>query len=141
MKINGSWLTCTTDGEDLDYFFELYDMYPQNVIADYELQKHIVPPNIKAVIVLEYDGSINQSFIKEHDDMFIVWADGRCDTIFNTDGIAFLEWHKDQQLVKQWALDNSPFEMNDDDLEECRFDMSLLPEGITRDQVIFVTQL
>jgi hypothetical protein len=141
MKIHGKWLTKTTDAEDLKWFVDLYEMTPDQIIKDYKLEQHIINPEIKAIVFLEYDGSINQMFIIEPNDLVIVWAEGRCDTIFNTDGIAFMELHRDQQLIAQWAMGDSPYEMNDEDLEECEFDMSKLPEGITRDQVIFVAQL
>lgn len=141
MKVIGKWLTETSKESDRKWFIDLYEMTPEQIIKDYELEQHIVNPEIKAIVFPEYDGEINQMFIIEPGDLVIVWAQGRCDSIFNTDGIAFMEHHRDQKLVAQWAMDNSPYEMNDEDLEECEFDMSKLPEGIIREQVIFVAQL
>ena len=141
MKVIGKWLTETTNESELKWFVDLYEMTPEQIIEDYKLEQHIVNPEIRAIVFPEYDGTINQMFILEPNDMVIVWGEGCHDTFFNTDGIAFMELHRDQQLVAQWAMDNSPYEMNDDDLEECEFDMSKLPEGITREQVIFVAQL
>ena len=143
MKVIGKWLTETSKESDLKWFVDLYEKTPEQIIDDYELEQHIVNPEIKAIVFPEYDGTINQMFIIEPDDLVIVWAQGRCDSIFNTDGIAFIELHEREsgKLRFQWAMDNSPYEMNDDDLEECEFDFSKLPEGISREQVIFVAQL
>jgi hypothetical protein len=142
MKVIGKWLTETTSDEGLQYFRDLYDQTPSQMIGDYELEQHIVNPEIKAIIFPEYDGEINQMFLIDPEDLVIVWAQGCCDSVFNTDGIAFMELHdRNGNMRFQWAMDNSPYEMNDDDLEECEFDMSKLPEGITREQVIFVAQL
>ena len=143
MKVIGKWLTETSDDKDYRWFFDLYEMTPEQIIKGYELERFVVPENIKAIVFPEYDGEVMQTFIIEDGDEVVVWADGRCDTIFNTDGIAFMELHARgvDKMRFQWAIDNSPYEMNDDDLEECDFDMSKLPEGITREQVIFVAQL
>lgn len=142
MKVIGKWLTETTNEPERKWFIDLYEMTPEQIIMDYELEQHIVNPEIRAIVFPEYDGTINQMFILEPNDMVIVWAQGRCDSIFNTDGIAFMELHdRNGNMRFQWAMDNSPYEMNDDDLEECEFDMSKLPEGISREQVIFVAQL
>lgn len=143
MKVIGKWLTETSKESDFKWFVDLYEKTPEQIIKDYELERFVVPEHIKAIILPEYDGDINQIFIIEDGDEVVVLAQGRCDSIFNTDGIAFMELH-DKATGKmrfQWTLDNSPYEMNDDDLEEIEFDMSKLPEGITRDQVIFVAQL
>lgn len=141
MKVIGKWLTETSNEEDLKWFVDLYEKTPQQIILDYELTPRTVPANIKLIVFPEYDGEINQMFELEPNDMVIVWGEGCWDTVFNTSGIAVMELHRDQQLVSQWTIENSPYEMNDEDLEEIEFDMSKLPEGITREQVIFVAQL
>ena len=142
MKVIGKWLTETSKESELKWFVDLYEMTPEQIIKDYKLERFVIPENIKAIVFPEYDGEVNQTFIIEDGDEVIVWSGGCCDTIFNTDGIAFMELHdRNGNMRFQWAMDNSPYEMNDDDLEEVEFDMSKLPEGITREQVIFVAQL
>lgn len=141
MKVHGKWLTQTTDAKQLEWFVDLYEMTPEQIIKDYKLEVRSVPENIKLIVFPEYDGSINQIFEIEDGDMIFVWGGGCCGTIFNTDGIAFMDLVRDDKVIAQWVMDNSPYEMNDDDLEECEFDMSKLPEGISREQVIFVAQL
>ena len=141
MKVIGDWLTKTSSVEGLKYFEMLYETTPEQVIKDYELEKFVVPEHIKAIVCPEYDGTINQVFIIEPDDLVIVWAEGCCDTIFNTDGMAFMDLYRNGEHIARWCMDNSPYEMNEQDLEEVEFDFSQLPEGISREQVIFVAQL
>lgn len=141
MKVIGKWLTETTTDEGLKFFEMMYEMTPAECIKRYELERIAVPEHIKAIVCPEYDGTVNQMFLLEDGDEVFAWSEGCYDTVFNTCGIAFMELVRDDILIAQWTLDNSPYEMNDDDLEEIEFDMSKLPEGITRDQVIFVAQL
>lgn len=143
MKVIGKWLTQTSTIEGLKFFEMLYEMKPEQVIKDYELERFVIPEHVKAIVLPEYNGDINQTFIIERElgDEVIVLSGGCCDTIFNTDGMAFMDLFRNGEHLSRWVLDNSPYEMNDDDLEECEFDFNKLPEGVTRDQVIFVAQL
>lgn len=143
MLIKGKWLDQVYTGSGLNSFTNLYDSTPDQIIKDYELSRIKVPDSIKLIVFpCEYSkDKVQQTFQLEDGDSVYCWSEGYYDTVFNTSGIAFMELERDGILLCRWSLENSPYEMNDEDLEEIEFDMSVLPEGITRDQTIFVQQL
>lgn len=142
MKIEGTWLTQTDTTHGMQFFLDMYEMTVQELIRDYRLEARAFPEDKNVLCILEYDGTVNQLFIFEDGEYAKVWGEGCWDTTFNTDGIAVMEvFDCDGWKLGEWVLDNSPFELSDADLADVEFDDSNLPEGITRDQVIFVQQL
>lgn len=141
MKIYGKWLTQTDTVSGRNYFEDMYEMTVQDLILDYKLDRRAFPEGKNVLVLLEYDGLINQAFIFEEGDEVFVWGQGCCDTVFNTDGIAVMEVFNQGDKLGEWVLDNSPFELSDDDVVEAEFDHSHLPEGIKYEQVVFVQQL
>lgn len=143
MLITGLWLDRVDTIVGVVKFQDMYEKTPDEIIKIYELERIKVPDQIKLIVFpCEYaKDRIQQTFQIQEGDEVYCWSEGCWDTVFNTSGIAFMELEREGVVLARWSLENSPYEMNDEDLEEIEFDMSVLPEGITRDQVIFVQQL
>lgn len=143
MVIVGLFLDRVDSESGLNSFTNLYDMTPDQIIKDYELSRIKVPEHIKLIVFpCEYSkDKVQQIFQLTEGDEVYCWSEGCHDTVFNTSGIAFMELERDGVVLARWSLENSPYEMNDEDLEDIEFDMSVLPQCFTREQMIFVQQL
>lgn len=143
MVIVGLFLDRVDSESGLNSFTNLYDMTPDQMIKVHELERIKVPDHIKLIVFpCEYSkDKVQQIFQLTEGDEVYCWSEGCHDSVFNTSGIAFMELERDGVVLARWSLENSPYEMNDEDLEEIEFDMSVLPQCFTREQMIFVQQL
>lgn len=143
MIVNRKWLDRVDGKENIKEFADAYDMTPDSMIVVYELERIKVPDNIKLIVFpCEYSkDKFQQTFQIEDGDEVYCWSEGCYGTVFNTCGIAFMELEREGEVIARWVIENSPYEMTDDDLEDIEFDMSVLPEGIAREDIIFVQQL
>lgn len=143
MIIKGKWLDRVDTVVGCAGFQDMYVCTPDTMIEVHELSRIKVPENIKLIVFpCEYSkDKLQQTFQLEDGDEVYCWSEGCYDTVFNTSGIAFMELEREGVLIARWSLEDSPYEMNEEDLEEIEFDMSVLPEGIARDEMIFVQQL
>lgn len=143
MLISGLWLDRVDSVAGVARFQDMYDKTPDDIIRIYELERIKIPEQIKLIVFpCEYSkDKIQQTFQLAEGDEVYCWSEGCYGTVFNTSGIAFMELERDGIVLARWSLENSPYEMSDEDLEEIEFDMSVLPEGFARDQMIFVQQL
>lgn len=143
MLIIGLWLDRVDTTTGVAQFQDMYEKTPDEMIKIYELERIKVPEKIKLIVFpCEYaKDKVQQIFQLTEGDEVYCWSEGCHDTVFNTCGIAFMELEREGVVLARWSLENSPYEMNDEDLEGIEFDMSVLPEGFTRDQIIFVQQL
>lgn len=143
MIIKGKWLDRVDTVDGITEFQDMYTCTPDRMIELYELSRIKVPECIKLIVFpCEYSkDKVQQTFQLEDGDEVYCWSEGCYDTVFNTSGIAFMELEREGVIIARWSLEDSPYEMNNEDLEEIEFDMSVLPEGIDREQMIFVKQL
>lgn len=142
MIIKGKWLD-RVDGDNATHFIDMYNMTPDALIVAYQLERIKVPSNVKLIAFpCEYSkDKLQQLFVIEPHDEVYCWSEGCHGTVFNTSGIAIMELERHGDVIARWSLENSPYEMDEDDLEEIEFNMSVLPEGIVREDMIFVQQL
>lgn len=137
MIIVDRWLDRVDTNTGMKEFLETYDMTPDEMIRDYDLEHIKVPSHIKAIVFEDY-----QTFIIEEGDEVFVWSQGCYDTVFNTSGIAFMELHRDGEMKSRWSIENSPYELTKQDFEEDEdLDDIKPPEGVTFEETIFVKQL
>lgn len=143
MLITGNWLDRVDTRVSVAKFQDMYICTPDQMIKVHELERIKVPEHIKLIVFpCEYtEAKVQQTFELTEGDELYCWSEGCYGTVFNTSGIAFMELEREGVVLARWSLENSPYEMNDDDLEEIDFDLSVLPEGISREEIIFVQQL
>jgi hypothetical protein len=123
MYIIGKWCPRVDSGKGLEYFKSLYKTTYQEMIRKYRLD-HITELTNKTISFLvfpEYDGDINQIFVLQDEDTVKVYSEGRLSDegrIFNTDGMAFFTLIKEEKEIATWCVENSPYDLTDEDFDE-----------------------
>jgi hypothetical protein len=154
MQVFGNWLTNCATQDGAEFFLSLYDMTAQQMIEHYELENNatLTKDDVQAIVILESDSDVNQVFVLEDGDKVCVYAEGCCDTIFNTDGFAFMEVWNSGVLSGLYAIDNSPYQLVDacdmadnEDIDFTDLKEHLLKEynlsRVTFENTIFIRQL
>lgn len=123
MQIDGFWLDDVRTDSGLNYFLEIYESTPEVMMIDYETtrQTWITKDDFKYIAFLEYDGTINHLFTLDEDtDTVCVHAQEGLEEygVFNTDGIAFMYVYSDGEEQNLYFVDNSPYDLCNEDIEE-----------------------
>ena len=123
MYVIGKWCTRVDSGKDVEYFKSLYKSTYQEIIKRYRLDHitELTNKNITFLVFPEYDGAVNQIFVLQDGDTVKVYSEGRLadeGRIFNTDGMAFFSLIKEGKETATWCVDNSPYDLTDDDFDE-----------------------
>lgn len=127
MIIIGNWLKRVDTVEGRARFKGTYNMDYFEYMIEHEVTHitRLFAPKTAHVVIMEYDGSFNQVFSLYSNEHLEVHSDGcMCDKqrIFNTDGIAFIRLVRDCKVQGTFCLENSPFDMEDNDWND--FDIS-----------------
>jgi len=129
MRVIGDWLTNVATDSGLEYFVDQYEMTPARFILACDLTRITRIgfgaknglEKIKYIAFLEYDGEPNQIITLDLDegDRAYVYAEKRLEGFppFNSSGSAFLDVHSEGEPVKSYHIDNSPWQLHEDDVE------------------------
>lgn len=122
MLIIGNWLKRVDTEEGRAKFKGTYDMdyFEYMIEHDVTYVTRLFAPKIAHVVILEYDGGINQVFSltsKEHLEVYSSGCMSDKERVFNTDGMAFMRLVRDCKVQGTFCLENSPFDMEEDDWE------------------------
>lgn len=154
MQIKGFWLDDVKTENGLAYFNDLYDTTPEQMMEDYDTNRvtFLTHNEFKYVVFLEYDGTINHQFKLEDDnDSIIVHAQDGLEEcgVFNTSGIAFMYVYSVGEEQKLFSVENSPYDMSNEDIEELSMQENFTVEALlasvgedaTLENTKFVAQL
>lgn len=155
MQIKGKWLDDVKTEKGLAYFKDMYETTPEQMMEDYDLNRvtMLTTKEVKYIVFIEPDGTyVNMKFTLEHDgDYAVVYAQEGLESygVFNTDGIAFMGIYATGEPLKLFSIENSPYDLSEDDLEELaeQEDMTiadilaLVAEDATVSNTKFVAQL
>jgi len=124
MQIEGKWLDDVKTEKGLDFFKMMYETTPEQMMEDYDLNRVTVltTKEVKYIVFIEPESTaINMQFTLEYDgDYAVVYAQEGLDEcgVFNTDGIAFMGVYSTGEPLKLFSIENSPYDLTEDDLEE-----------------------
>lgn len=149
MIVQGDALIETSIEKERIFFEDLYEITVPDLIKDYELTRFEIDPKIKAFAFMEYDMEAVKIIRLQEGDKAVVFGEGCYNLPFNTCGMAVLEVYSAAGFNHQWVVENSPYQMQEDD---CEFEEAgKYPEdiiayepilnGLEPDEVIFVRQL
>lgn len=155
MKIEGRFLDDVKTEKGLAFFKDMYETTPEQMMEDYDLNRVTIltTKEVKYIVFVEPESThINMKFTLEHDgDYAVVYAQEGLDDcgVFNTDGIAFMGVYATGEPLKLFSIENSPYDLSEDDLEELaeQEDMTIadilymVAEDATVSNTKFVAQL
>lgn len=124
MKTFGNFLTEVTSDEGRKYFIDMYDLNPDDFMAEYNLKvtgrlgfglkpamQRVFNSDIQNIIVLEYDGEVNQIIKLEAGDRAYTYSDEDLAHlgILNSEQGSFIDVHTADDKNRMYFLDNSPY--------------------------------
>lgn len=133
MKTFGNFLTEVTSDEGRKYFIDMYDLTPDDFMVEYELKvtgrlgfglkpamQNVFKSDIRNIVVLEYDGEVNQIIKLESGDRAYTYSDENLVHlgILNSEQGSFIDVHTADDKNRMYFLGNSPYCLNDADDEE-----------------------
>lgn len=137
MKIEGRFLDDVKTEKGLAFFKDMYETTPEQMMEDYDLNRvtMLTTKEVKYIVFIEPDSThINMKFTLELEgDYAVVYAQEGLEEcgVFNTDGIAFMGIYETGEKLKLFSIENSPYDLTEDDLEEVAE-----YEGLTVEEVL-----
>lgn len=151
MNIQGTTLYDVNTQIHLDFFQEMYDTTPHQMMEDYDTNRvtMITSDDLKYIVFIEPDLEfVNMVFTldKRNDCVFVFAQEGLDDEgVFNTDGIAFMRVESEKHKPKLYVIENSPYDVSEEDFEDYDVDVAILLKSIGNDATFentkFVAQL
>jgi len=123
LKLGDGLMRVDSAGADLKLFQDLYKMYPEEFIRQYDLTytSVLAPEKTAHVVYVESDGTIGQLLSLQRGDALVVYAEERLrhlGQVTNSASMAFFQLVRKSKEVALFAATNSPFDSDDDSLEE-----------------------
>lgn len=158
MIIIGNWLKRVDTVEGRAKFKGTYDVDYFEYMIEHQVTHitRLFAPKTAHVVILEYDGSMNQIFSLSSQEHLEVHSHSSVSDkrVFNTDGMAFMRLIRDCEVKGTFCLENSPFDMEEDDWQYMEYSKEKVFEKLnallsdrnaeftaTEDNTIFVRQL
>lgn len=128
MRVIGQWLDRVDTHEGYKEFENSYDMSYFEAIVQHELFNitRMQAKDKRHIVFLEHDGDFNQILTLDDGDLVYVYNDIE-DTVFNSDGFAFIRVFNDSNDIGAFSVENSPYDMTPEEIQK---DMDVDPEEI-----------